>query len=167
MKKIILTMFLLMFLSFSSYAKDFKYVKGCEASYDIQKLTYDICEESGRDYLFTLAIIQLNPSLRSYCIKSKTHDYGLMQINKSNHNELKKELGLTDIMDPSQNIQAGQYYIYDYINKYGSLSCALMAYNMGESNAKKLWKKGVYETNYSKAILSIYNAYQNEYAETV
>ena len=39
--------------------------------------------------------------------------------------------------------------LYTYI-KYEDIDKALMAYNMGESGAKKCWAAGIYSTNYTR-----------------
>lgn len=158
---VLTTLIAILFIS-PVYAKEFKQLNSSSASYDIQKLAYDLSEQNGRDYLFVLAIVEHESQGNPNRI-SKTHDYGLMQINRCNNRFLKQNLGITNTLDPLQNLTAGTYYIYDYINKYNSLSCALMAYNMGENKAKKLWKRGIYETKYSRKVLSIYTQYQEEY----
>ena len=39
--------------------------------------------------------------------------------------------------------------------KYEDPELVLMAYNMGEDGAKTLWEQGIFETNYTKSVLSI------------
>ena len=86
---------------------------------------------------------------------SRGGDYGLMQINKINHEWIANNLGLPDMLNPYQNIRAGVYMVSDLISKYGTISSALMAYNMGESGADALMRGGVYRTGYVDKVLEI------------
>jgi hypothetical protein len=82
-----------------------------------------------------------------------------MQINKSNHGWLTKEYGITDFFDPYENIFCG---ITILSQKYGgvqSLDKTLMAYNLGLTKAQQLWSKGIYQTSYSKKVLSKMEVY--------
>lgn len=90
---------------------------------------------------------------------STTDDYGIMQINKVNHARLRDSLGITDFLDPEQNIRCGVYMIGELLAKYdGDLHRALTSYNRGEGGANKYFtKNGTYETSYSRSILEIYN----------
>lgn len=45
--------------------------------------------------------------------------------------------------------------------KYEAPEKVLMAYNLGESGAKALWDKGVFETNYSKSVQRIQSELNN------
>lgn len=106
------------------------------------------------DFTLVMALMQHESSFRSDVI-SKTNDYGLMQINKVNHQYLTESIGVTDFLDPYQNIRAGMFTLRKLFERYQSADMVLMAYNMGEGGAKRLWDKGIYETNYTKSILTI------------
>lgn len=85
--------------------------------------------------------------------RSSTGDYGLMQINSINAGWLKEELGVTDLLDARQNIQAGCYMLGKYLSEYeGNVNCALMAYNLGAAGAKKAWSAGTYSTAYTDKV---------------
>lgn len=117
--------------------------------------------EAGVDYELVLAII-INESRCDPNAISKTNDYGLMQINQINHEWLAEEYGLTDMLDPRQNIIAGitilsELSIYDDGTDAG-LHKMLMAYNMGPTGASRVWANGTYRTAYSEAVLRIRDA---------
>ena len=78
--------------------------------------------------------------------------YGLMQIHAINMEYLSNNIGTTDLTDPEQNIQAGAFILGGYLEKY-SLTDSLMAYNLGEGGAKRLWKQGIHETGYTNKVL--------------
>lgn len=84
---------------------------------------------------------------------SKTNDYGLMQINKCNHEYLRNKFGFTDFLDPYVSIESGVYFMSGYLHKYNDVEKALVCYNRGESAVRK----GTYSTSYSKGVLEDMN----------
>lgn len=88
---------------------------------------------------------------------SPTNDYGLMQINKCNHKWLSKHLGIDDFLNPYQNVLAGTYMLHDLFTRYEDTSLVLMAYNMGEDTAKRLWNNGITETGYTNVVYKAIN----------
>ena len=93
---------------------------------------------------------------------STTNDYGLMQINQKNHEWLSNAVGVTDFLDPYQNIQAGIYILGTLFEKYDDPHKVLMAYNMGESGASKLWDQGIYQSKYSQRVIGYQETYIKE-----
>lgn len=125
---------------------------------ELQQYTYSLCHAYDVDFRLVMALINQESSFQTDII-SKTNDFGLMQINQINHKWLSEKLGITDFSDPYQNIHCGVYILSDLLQKYEEPSKALMAYNMGETGAARLWEKGIYETTYSKNILEKMNEF--------
>lgn len=125
-----------------------------DASEDMQRMIYDISKEYGLDYTFVAAIIKKESNFQPNLISS-SGDYGLMQINKTVHKKLRTELGITDFLDPEQNVRAGCYILSGYVQKYKYENLALMAYNCGENSARALWNDGVWSTKYSRKVMAI------------
>lgn len=121
---------------------------------DIQKFTYYLCSAYDIDFSLIVAIMQLESDFQVDVI-SETDDYGLMQINSCNHAQLTEILGLTNYLDPYENIRAGCFMIRKLFEKYKNTNMVLMAYNMGEGGASTLWKQGIYNTDYTDNILNI------------
>lgn len=125
---------------------------------DIQEIIIEVAEEYGIEPSLMLAIAEIesngNPNA-----KGKTNDYGLMQINKINHEWLEEELGITDWFDARQNAEAACYIVRWLQRNYEpcaeDTSCLLMAYNMGIGGARKLWNQGTYESRYSRKVLDV------------
>lgn len=128
---------------------------------EMQEYIFEQCEENGIDFAFVMAQIKQESSFRPNVI-SPTNDYGLMQINKMNHGWLSKELGITDFLDARQNVRAGMYILRGLFEKYEDPAMVLMAYNMGEPGAKKLWNKGIYTTSYVENIEKYQSEFINE-----
>lgn len=120
---------------------------------ELQASTIKLCEKYDIDPIIAFAVMQQESTYQPDII-SKTNDYGIMQINKVNHKWLSDELGITDFLDPEQNIEAGLYMLGDYLNRY-DLHRALMSYNMGESGARKAISRGNSTSKYSRGVEEI------------
>lgn len=125
-------------------------------SEDLQNYTYELCEEYQIvDHFPLMLAVMGHESRYDATVISATNDYGLMQINRSNHKWLSKELDLNNFLDPKQNIRAGVYMLSTYLVKYDTVDKALMAYNMGERNARKCWSAGIYKSNYTTKVNNV------------
>jgi hypothetical protein len=122
-------------------------------SRELQEYTFRLCEENGLDYEMVLALMGQESDYREKVI-SKTNDYGIMQINEINHEWLKEELGIDDFLEAEQNILAGIRILAELTEKYEDPHLVLMAYNCGESGAKRLWKQGKTTSEYSRSIMA-------------
>lgn len=118
-----------------------------------QEFLFYLCKGYDLDYTLMMAVVQVESDFDKELVSS-TNDYGYMQINKMNHAELTKVLGVTDYLDPEQNMRAGCYIFRKLFEKYQQPNLVLMAYNMGETGAKRLWREGIYETEYTKKVFS-------------
>jgi hypothetical protein len=119
---------------------------------ELQEFIYCLSYSYNIDYAFVMGLIETESTFNPGVISS-TNDYGLMQINTVNHEWLKEKLSITDFLDPYQNTRSGLYILRNLFEKYEDPEKVLMAYNLGENGAKKLWSKGVYETNYTKKVI--------------
>ena len=133
-------------------------------SESLQRYIYEICADEGVPVSLVMAMIThesgFNPE-----IVSDTEDYGLMQINEINHDKLAEEYRAADMLNPYQNVFCGVKIIGSYIAEYEDLHKALMAYNMGEYGAKKLWKDGYESSSYSRKILELMSEYEQEVSD--
>lgn len=125
-------------------------------STELQEFTYKLCIENDLNYEMVLAIMDKESDYREEIISS-TNDYGIMQINKVNHAWLADTLNIDNLLDAEQNILAGIYMLKDLKTKYEDPHKVLMAYNMGEYGAKKLWDQGIASSKYSRQVISIAN----------
>lgn len=123
-------------------------------SEELQRYTYERCVfyNCVEHYEIVLAIMWQESNYRPDLISS-TDDYGIMQINKCNHEFLKKNLGIVDMLDAKDNIDAGTYIISCLLSKYETPHEALMAYNMGSVGAAKCWDRGIYTSFYSESVI--------------
>jgi soluble lytic murein transglycosylase-like protein len=129
-------------------------------SHELQDYIKELCDEYDVPMDLVIAIIEQESTFRSSVI-SESNDYGLMQINVINHDHMAKELGITDFLDPFQNVLCGIHMISDHLaDTDGNIELALMMYNRGEAGAKKLWDRGIYSISYSRSILEKYESYR-------
>lgn len=132
----------------------------CPLSDEIQQMILERCEELNLDFAFTMAVIYTESSFRPNADSGSS--VGLMQINRVNHKWLSKELGLTNFFDPEENVKAGTYMLWQLFEKYDDSAKVLMAYNMGEAGARKLWNKGVYTTKYVEKVFARQELYHEQ-----
>lgn len=135
-------------------------------SKELQDYIRNLCDEYGIPIELVIAIIDVESTFRANIV-SKTNDYGLMQINKCNHEWLTDKLGVTDFLDPYQNIKSGVHILSGHLEvTNGDIELALMRYNNGATGAKKLWNKGIYSTAYTRKIMTAYESYKEESRQT-
>ena len=132
-------------------------------SKELQIYAYNMATKYGVQYELFLAMMYVESGFNPNKISS-TNDYGLCQINISNHSYLRKKLGVSNFLDPYDNIQAGAFFLARYFNSWGkSVSDratlelhALNSYNRGDGSYKKYLAKGNTATSwyYGKKVVA-------------
>lgn len=117
---------------------------------EFQEYIYNLCGEYSISYAFVISVIwresMFDPNAKNGNCK------GLMQINEPMHKDRMEKLGVTDLYNTYENVKTGIDYLSYLFNKYQDCHVVLMAYNGGESYAKRLINKGIYSTSYSRWI---------------
>lgn len=124
----------------------------------LQATMIEMCEKYELPFALALAVAERESRFNPEAV-SKTDDYGLMQINKVNFKWL-REKGI-EPLDYKGNIEAGVLILSEAVKKHGDYGLALMAYNCGDAGAKKLWKKGIYSTEYSRATMECFDKWDS------
>ena len=126
----------------------------------VQSYIFQCCTLDNVSTDLVIAVIDKESDFKEDVI-SVTGDYGLMQINEGNHEWLEEMYGVSDFLDPYENIYCGVKLLSYYLERYGDLHKALMAYNMGEGNAQALWDKGITTSEYSRSVVAIMEEIEN------
>ena len=116
---------------------------------DLQQYVYDAAVRHGMQMSFILGIIERESNFDPHVDYARC--YGLMQIHQINFGWLYDE-GIDALTYPG-NIDAGVLMISRLLDKYEDPHLALMAYNCGESGARRLWNQGTYTTTYSRGVI--------------
>lgn len=129
---------------------------------NIQEFVFCLSYGYNVDWTLVMAMIECESGFQADVV-SNTGDYGLMQINEINHQWLSEVLGITDFLDAKQNVRAGLFILRKLFEKYGDdTHKVLMAYNMGEYGASKLWEQEIFSNAYSEKVSEIQAKFQNQ-----
>lgn len=131
---------------------------------DLQEFTFYLSTAYNIDFPLVMALIKQESNFNAEAV-SDAGDYGLMQINEINFDTITENLGITEFAEPYSNIKSGLFILRKLFEKYEDPQKVLMAYNMGETGASRLWKQGVYESNYSRCVILQAKEYANEIDE--
>lgn len=134
-------------------------------SSDLQRYAYNMCKKYGVNYETFLALMYTESKYNPNAVSS-TNDYGICQINSSNHAYLRNVLGVTDFFNPYENIKAGVYWLARYYNSWGYMKDSpeyeynvLNSYNFGTGAYYRYLDNGnsPYSWHYAKKIISVKN----------
>jgi soluble lytic murein transglycosylase-like protein len=128
---------------------------------DLQVYIIDLCEQHYLDPSVIMAMIDRESDFRVKVMGDNGQAYGLMQIQPKWHQARMDKLGVTDLLNPYQNVAVGIDYLVELLNREKGLEWALMAYNGGQAYANKLTAKGIV-SNYAEGILATAEVYAKE-----
>lgn len=122
----------------------------------VQLYLIDLCEGYGIDPAVVMGVIKVESNYNVTIMGDRGHAYGLMQVQPRWHGSRIERLGVTDLLDPCQNVAVGVDYLAELVADYdGNIEMALVAYNAGPAGAYNGWfSVGVYSSDYSRQVLS-------------
>ena len=124
--------------------------------FELQDVMQEACDKYGVPYALALAVAE---SESDFDLEADNGTcWGVMQIHPINYDRL-RENGI----EPTEyegNIVAGVFMLGELLEKYSDTHKALMAYNCGETGAKRLWKQGYDTSSYSRKVVTRYEKWQ-------
>ena len=93
------------------------------------------CKFYGVEPEIVLAMIERESRFQADVMGDNGNAYGLMQIHPRWHQERMDRLGVTDLMNPYQNVTVGIDYLAEMIAKGNGIEWAIAAYNAGATGA--------------------------------
>ena len=121
---------------------------------DLQDHIFALCEERGIDPAIVIAMIDKESKFDIDIIGDRGKSYGLMQIQPRWHKERMENLGVTDLLDPYQNVTVGIDILGELLDDGRSIEEALMIYNGGYSHASGHMEKGTL-SDYATYVLEL------------
>ena len=99
---------------------------------ELQEHIFSECEKHGIDPAIVIAMCYRESSYNASAVGDEGRSFGLMQIQKRYHEERMERLGVTDLLDPMQNVTVGIDFLAELLDRYnGDVAKALVAYNRG------------------------------------
>ena len=122
----------------------------------VQAYTWSLCKERALEYPVVLAMIEEESSYRYDNEGDNGNSKGYMQVQERWHRGRMQAEGVEDLYDPYGNIRVGLSFLQELKEKYPEKDThfILMCYNMGESKAKEFYHRGIYDTEYSRGVIT-------------
>ena len=143
-------------LSYTTYNIELeKIIESEELSAELQHFAYNLCKENDFPFEIFMAIMQKESTYNPDAISADGKDQGICQIRSTNYEWITNETGITDFMDPKENMEASMFMLKNIEETYEpeSIHQLLMMYNMGPTGAKNLFAQGIYSSKYSRYIV--------------
>lgn len=121
---------------------------------DLQFHIIRLCDDYHIDPAIVMAMIERESRFKPGAVGDGGESFGLMQINLKYHRERMEKLGVSDLLDPHQNVMVGIDYLAELVLRHEDIEVSLMAYNAGEGGANRYWwRHGIYSNAYSSGVL--------------
>lgn len=104
---------------------------------ELQDYIIETSEERGVDPAIIIAMIERESQFDIDVIGDRGKAFGLMQIHPRWHSDRMEKLGVTDLLDPYQNVTVGIDIMAELLDGGESVEWALMAYNGGYAHANR------------------------------
>lgn len=146
------------------------YIESVDLPEYVQETIWNICDGDPRLYCTVMAIANRETRFQPHAIGDNGNSIGLLQIQPRWHQSRMKELGITGLTDPAQNVTVAVDYLRWIAGRlnpehpedaYGT-HALLMVYNQGWSGAKKSWNRGIHSTAYSREVMQHFTGYMTE-----
>ena len=129
---------------------------------DIDALIVQVAGEVGLPWELVRAVCWVESGFDPNA-KSDHPDYGLMQVWSEVWRSYGYDPNSSMVYDPLTNLRVGCEVLKDKIDSSGGdFTTALIRYNIGDGDADKLFRQGIFSTSYSESVLVKYYEYIRE-----
>lgn len=129
--------------------------------YEMQDYIRELCDEYSVDMPLVLAIIGQESNYDASAIGDDGQSQGLMQIQRRWHNERMHKLGVTDLMNPAQNVTVGIDLLAELISEEKGWEWAVTAYNAGTEKADFNKNMGIL-SEYTESVMKLREDIEDE-----
>lgn len=133
----------------SCFADDIKIEKHVVIPYEVYESAFHAAAIHKVDVEYILAMILVENRDFDRYLRSKTKDSGMTQINDALLRDF-YACGFGNVYDLDENIEFGTMRLMWAYNSTEDWHMAYMIYNMGGPRAKRLFKKGITRSRYSR-----------------
>lgn len=119
---------------------------------DLQDHIFAVCEEYRINPAIVFAIIERESQFDIDAIGDRGRSFGLMQVQKRWHGDRMNKLGVTNLLNPYQNVRVGIDYLAELFERCEDIEWVLMAYNGGPSYANRSVAAGLV-SSYATGVL--------------
>ena len=121
---------------------------------DLQEFIFGVAEDYGLEGELVMAVIGQESNYNHCVLGDDGESYGLMQVQKSQHEDRMERLKVTDLYDPYENVLVGIDYLAECMSKYPKVASALTVYNAGERGANELYfSRGIDGNGYANKVM--------------
>lgn len=117
--------------------KEITYIESVPLDAGLQKWIFEHCNKNAISTYLIFALIEKESDYDTDLIGDNGQAFGLMQVQEQWHWERMARLGITDLMEPEQNITVGIDYLVELFRTGNEVDWVLMAYNGGKAYADR------------------------------
>lgn len=128
---------------------------------ELQEHISQLCDDYNVDMPLVLAIIGQESNYNVHAIGDNGNSLGLMQIQPQYHQQRMDRLGVTDLLDPYQNVTVGIDLLAELMSEKKGTEWAATAYNAGTGTADYNKTIGT-KTEYTESVMMLKEMIEND-----
>ncbi len=128
---------------------------------ELQEHINNLCDSYGVGMPLVLAIIGQESNYNAHAVGDNGNSLGLMQIQPQYHQARMDRLGMTDLLDPHQNVTVGIDLLAELIGENNGTEWAVTAYNAGAETADYNKTIGT-KTEYTESVMMLKEMIEND-----
>lgn len=127
---------------------------------ELQTHIKQLCDSYGVDMPLVLAIIGQESNYQENAVGDRGNSIGLMQIQPQHHQSRMDKLGVTDLLEPKDNVEVGIDILAELLREQDT-EWAVTAYNAGKKAADFNKQVGI-RSEYAESVMTLREDIANE-----